>query len=171
MLLVSQTFKFFKAMFSTEKYAHNKIASGIDSFSVFFKLTLLKNAYLLYSIPKIIWCQNFSGGTVDKNPLPVQGAWVWSLIWEDPTCCGATEPVLWKPWATTAGPACCDYRSLRSLGPASHTWWDPELQPLKPVCLEPMLHSKRARPWDTHAPQLEKAHMPQQKPRAAKNKC
>ena len=25
--------------------------------------------------------------------LPMQGTWVWALVWEDPTCCGATGPV------------------------------------------------------------------------------
>ena len=24
--------------------------------------------------------------------LPMQGTWVWSLVWEDPTCCRATKP-------------------------------------------------------------------------------
>ena len=27
---------------------------------------------------------------------------VWSLVWEDPTCCGATEPVLQSPGTATA---------------------------------------------------------------------
>ena len=25
--------------------------------------------------------------------LPMQGTWVRALVWEDPTCCGATKPV------------------------------------------------------------------------------
>ena len=25
--------------------------------------------------------------------LPMQGTWVWALVWEDPTCCGATKPM------------------------------------------------------------------------------
>ena len=25
--------------------------------------------------------------------LPRQGTWVRALVWEDPTCCGATKPV------------------------------------------------------------------------------
>ena len=91
-------FQVFKTIFNTEKYAHAKIASTIDSSSVFFKLRLLTNSYLLNSIPKIIWCQDFSDGAVDKNPLPMQGTWVWSLIREDPTCCGATEPVCYNSW-------------------------------------------------------------------------
>ena len=26
--------------------------------------------------------------------LPMQGTWVRALVWEDPTCCGATKPML-----------------------------------------------------------------------------
>ena len=25
--------------------------------------------------------------------LPMQGTWVRALVWEDPTCCGATRPM------------------------------------------------------------------------------
>ena len=42
--------------------------------------------------------------------LPVQGAQVWSLVWEDPTCRGAT-----KPCATTTEPMCHN-------GWNPHTW-------------------------------------------------
>ena len=28
-----------------------------------------------------------------RNRLPMQGTWVQALVWEDPTCCGATKPV------------------------------------------------------------------------------
>ena len=34
--------------------------------------------------------------------LPTQGTRVWSLVREDPTCCGAVKPVnhdYWSPWA------------------------------------------------------------------------
>ena len=31
--------------------------------------------------------------------LPMQGTWVWSLVWEDPTCCGATKPMCHNYWA------------------------------------------------------------------------
>ena len=42
---------------------------------------------------------DFPGGTVIKNPLPMQGTRVWSLFWEDPTCCRATKPVRHNYWA------------------------------------------------------------------------
>ena len=31
--------------------------------------------------------------------LPMQGTWVWSLIWEDSTCWGAAEPMCHNYWA------------------------------------------------------------------------
>ena len=36
--------------------------------------------------------------------LPMQGTRVQSLLWEDPTCCGATKPVH-NYWACALGPA------------------------------------------------------------------
>ena len=35
----------------------------------------------------------FPGGAVVKNPPANSGSWVRVLIWEDPTCHGATKPV------------------------------------------------------------------------------
>ena len=37
--------------------------------------------------------RDFPGGTVVRTHLPMQGTGVQSLVWEDPTCRGATEPV------------------------------------------------------------------------------
>ena len=31
--------------------------------------------------------------------LPVQGLFIWSLVWEDPTCWGAAKPVCYNCWA------------------------------------------------------------------------
>ena len=43
---------------------------------------------------RILSDKDFPGGPVVKRVhLPTQGTWVWSLIQEDPTCRGATEPV------------------------------------------------------------------------------
>ena len=35
--------------------------------------------------------------------LPMQGTWVRALVWEDPTCCGATGPVSHNYWACASG--------------------------------------------------------------------
>ena len=48
--------------------------------------------------------------------LPVQGTWFWSLVQEDPTCCGADKPVCHGYWAHTLElmshiqrePVCCN---------------------------------------------------------------
>ena len=63
--------------------------------------------------------------------LPIQGTRVWALVWEDPTCCGAAKPVHHNYWAC-------------ALEPASHNFWAHVPQLLKPVRLEPVLHSKRS---------------------------
>ena len=65
--------------------------------------------------------------------LPMQGTMVRSLVWEDPTCHGATKPVLHNYWACT-------------LEPASHNYWAHTRQLLKPT------HSR------AHVPQLLSPH-------------
>ena len=87
----------------------------------------------------------------------MQGTRVRGLVWEDPTCRGATKPM-------------------------HHNYWARVPQLLKPGCLEPMLHNKEKPPqWEAHTPQrrvapasrslqLEKAGAQQQRPNAAKNK-
>ena len=35
--------------------------------------------------------------------LPMQGTWVWALVWEDPTCRRAAKPVRHNYWACTSG--------------------------------------------------------------------
>ena len=63
--------------------------------------------------------------------LPMRGTWVWALVREDPTCCGATKPV------------CHNYRAC-ALEPVSHNYWARVPQLLKPVHLEPVLCNKRS---------------------------
>ena len=91
----------------------------------------------------------------------MKGTWVRALVWEDPTCCGATKPVRHNYWAHV-----------------------PEL--LKPVDLEPVFRNKRSHRNEKPAhckeeqpllaatressPQLEKARVQQQRPNTAKNK-
>ena len=55
--------------------------------------------------------------------LPMQGTWVRSLVWEDPTCCRATKhlntkPVLWSLGTATLSPhhATSEARRLRNKG-------------------------------------------------------
>ena len=98
--------------------------------------------------------------------LPVQGTWVWALVWEDPTCCRATKPVCHKYWDC-------------ALEPASHNYWACVLQLLKPARLDPCSATREATamrsPRTTtksspNSPQLEEARAQQWRPNAAKKK-
>ena len=47
--------------------------------------------------------------------LPTQGTWVLSLVWEDPTCLGATKPIFHNyRGPSTAELLICDKRSRHS---------------------------------------------------------
>ena len=73
--------------------------------------------------------------------LPKQGTRVRALVWEDPTCRGATKPVHHNYWACT-------------LEPVSHNYWACMPQLLKPTRLEPMLLNKDKPPqWEARTPQ------------------
>ena len=61
----------------------------------------------------------------------MQATRVRALVWEDPTCCGATKPMRHNYWAC-------------ALEPASHNYWAHVPQLLKPTCLEPVLRNKRS---------------------------
>ena len=63
--------------------------------------------------------------------LPMQGTQVRALVWENPTCRGATKPVTHNYWAW-------------ALKPASHNYWAHMPQLLKPTRLEPALCNKRS---------------------------
>ena len=94
--------------------------------------------------------------------LPVKGIRVRSLVWEDPTCHGATKPVRHNYWACALEPASHNYWSPRAttteahvpqlLKPACHNYWSPCAtitearvpQLLKPARLEPVLRNKRS---------------------------
>ena len=118
---------------------------------------------LLYLLSNFIktWFRDFPGGAVVKNPPANEGTRVRALVWEDPTCHGATKPVGHNYWACALEPASHNYRACV-----------PQL--LKPVCLEPVLCNKRSQCTTMKSslcsPQLEKARVPQQRPNVAKNK-
>ena len=73
--------------------------------------------------------------------LPMQGTQVQSLVWEDPTCRGATKPMHHNHWACT-------------LEPASHNYWARVPQILKSALLEPVLRQQeKPLQWEAWAPQ------------------
>ena len=50
--------------------------------------------------------------------LPMQGTRVRALVWEDPTCCGATRPVSHNYWACASGACAPNKRGRDSERPA-----------------------------------------------------
>ena len=61
--------------------------------------------------------------------LPMQGTWVRSLAWEDPTCHGATKPVRHNYWACTLEPVTLHW--LITLNTFLYAYWpyrDPLLE-------------------------------------------
>ena len=76
-----------------------------------------------------MWCihtmENYSGTSLVaqriKICLAMQGTWVWSLIWADPTCYRATKPM-------------------------HHNYWACVLELLKPTCSEPVLCNEEQPP-------------------------
>ena len=82
--------------------------------------------------------------------LPMQGTRVRALVREDPTCHRATKPVCHNYWAC-------------ALEHVSHNYWAREPRARAPQQEKPLQ-------WEAHLPQLEKAHMQQRRPNAAKKK-
>ena len=62
--------------------------------------------------------------------LPTQGTWVWSLVWEDSPCLGATKPMGRNLWARTLKPVLCNRRSRCSEEPVHR---DEEKPPTAPA--------------------------------------
>ena len=84
--------------------------------------------------------------------LPMQGTWVRALVWEDPTCSGATKLLHHNYWACTLEPVHHNYWAC-ALEPVRHNYWAHVPQLLKPVRLDPVLHNKeKQRQWEACAP-------------------
>ena len=76
----------------------------------------------------------------------MQGTQVQSLVWEDPTCCGASKPVRHNYWAC-------------ALEPASHNYWAHAPRGRAPQQEKPLW-------WEARAPQrrVAPAHRNWRKP-------
>ena len=101
-----------------------------------------------------------------RTRLPMQGTRVRALVWEDPTCRGATKPVSHNYWTC-------------ALEPVSHNYWACVPQLLKPARLEPVLRKKRShcneKPVHCKEEQplldaTKESRVQQRRPNAAKNK-
>ena len=120
----------------------------------------------------------FSGLPWLRMSLPMQGTWVPSLVWEEPTCIGATKPVRYNYWACALQPTRRNCWSPRTLGPTCRNYWACMLQILKPMHLEPqstreataMRSPRTAMKSSPCSPQLEKARTQQEGPTRPKIK-
>ena len=54
--------------------------------------------------------------------LPMQGTRVWALVWEDPTCRGATRPVSHNYWACASGACAPQQERPRSWEACAPRW-------------------------------------------------
>ena len=119
------------------------------------KLTQIKTEDLNRSITR--YCISYKKKVLTKKSLgaslvaqwlrihlPMQGTQVRALVWEDPTCCGATKPVCHNYWTWALEPMSHNYWSPCDLEPTHHNYWAHALQLLKPAHLEPMLCNKRS---------------------------
>ena len=88
--------------------------------------------------------------------LPVQRAWVQSLVQEDSTCHGATKPMIWCLRLATAEPTC------QLLKPAHSRTHKPQLMSPCAVTTEVCALQLES---SLHCLHLEKAHVQQQRPR------
>ena len=136
-------------------------------------------------VPSGIW-RDSPGGTVVKNPparaslvaqwfrvyLPMQGTRVRALVWEDPTCRGATSPVSHNYWACASG-ACAPLQEEPQrweahepqwrVAPARRNWRKPSHRNEDPT--QPKIKKKKKNPpvnaGDTgSSPGPGKFHMP-----------
>ena len=115
--------------------------------------------------------------------LPMQGTWVWALVREDPTCCGATRPVSHNYWACALEPVSHNYWAC-ALEPVHHNYWGCAPEPAshkswslgayslcsttgEATAVRSLCTAVKSSPC---SPQLEKARAQQQRPNAAKNK-
>ena len=105
-----------------------------------------------------------TGGTVGKN-LPANAEdKVWSLVWEDPTCHGTTNPVHHNYWSCTLKPE----RQLLSSHAAATKPTCPRANALQQATAKRRLHTIiKSSP---HLLQLEKTHEQQQRYSTTKNK-
>ena len=82
--------------------------------------------------------------------LPIQETWVWSLIWEDPTCHGAAKPMHHNYWACALESGSCNYL----------THIPQLLKPVRPGAQSPQ--QEKPPQWEACAPRLEGSPFEQQ---------
>ena len=71
-------------------YKHSSVGFCVDMFSP--HLSKYQGARFLDRMIRIRNCRTSLMAQWLRIRLPMQGTQVQSLVWEDPTCCGATKP-------------------------------------------------------------------------------
>ena len=108
--------------------------------------------------------------------LPMQGTRVRALVREDATCRRATKSV--RHWACALEPASHNYWAhvhhnywACALEPVSHNYWSPRTWSACSATREAtaMRSPRTTTKSNPRSPQLEKAHVQQRRPNAAKN--
>ena len=104
-----------------------KVLEILHKFFQTYLLLLLLNWFQVFRVSLVVH-------TV-KNLPAMQETWVWSLVWEDPTCREATKPVGHNYWTG-------------ALEPRSRNYWSP-------CALQPVLCNDKPPQWEASALQLE----------------
>ena len=99
--------------------------------------------------------------------LLMQETRVRALVWEDPTCRGATKPMRHNYWACALEPTSHNYWSPRATTTEARVRRACALQQQKPPRWEACTATKSSPPCSL---QLEKSRVQQQRPNVAKNK-
>ena len=85
-----------------------KVPSSVHSGKGWLRCVLQQSKVQLkvYDTKKLIikmYLLGFPGGAVVENQPANEGTWVQALVWEDPTCRGATGPASHNYWACASG--------------------------------------------------------------------
>ena len=100
-------------------FEHSTVCSFTHSPIHLFKQHLLSTYYSFPAIKSHVRASLVAQWL--RIRLPMQGTRVQALVWEDPTCRGATKPMHHNYWACALKPACHNYWSPHTQSPCSAT--------------------------------------------------
>ena len=98
----------------------------------YIRIGMFENGWKIFIIPSLKWswfyCLRNSRNQASlvaqwlRVCLPMQGTRVWALVWEDPTCHGATGPVRHNYWACASGACAPQQERPRYWGARAPRW-------------------------------------------------
>ena len=89
-------------------YTNNELPERESRKIILFKITSKRIKYLGINLTKEVKGASLVVQWL-RISLPMQGTWVRALVWEDPTCRGATKPVRHNYRACTLEPVSHNY--------------------------------------------------------------